>query len=96
MNLDEFARWIEAELGQWWPEATLDTHEGRDGNHVFRIRADGGFFFLRLDHRILLDGTNEGVVDRLGEDDWISRLKKERCLLVGMRRNAPVLLPCSN
>jgi len=96
MDLNKLAEWIEAELGQRWPEATLDQHRDQDGNHDFRIRTDGEFFFLKLGHRVVLNSTNEEVVALLVQRDWIPRLQDEVCLFVAMRKNAPVLRPCPN
>ena len=96
MDLNKLAEWIQAELGQRWPEATLDKHQDRDGNHDFRIGADGKFFFLQLGHRIVLNGTNEEVVDLLVAEDWIPRLQDEACLFVDTHEDTPILMPCPN
>ena len=97
MDLNGLAEWIEAELGESWPQATLDDPRGgKDGNYLFRISADGELFFLQLGHRVVLDGTNEEVVALLVQRDWIPRLQDEVCLFVAMRKNAPVLRPCPN
>ena len=97
MDLNGLAEWIEAELGESWSAATLDDRRGgKDGNYEFRISADGELFFLKLGHRVVLDGTNEEVVALLVQRDWIPRLQDEVCLFVAMRKNAPVLRPCPN
>ncbi len=74
----------------------VEHFQDRDGNHDFRIRADGELFFLKLGHRIVLNGTNEEVVNLLVVKDWIPRLQDDACLFVGTHENTPVLKPCPN